>query len=67
MKWIKTSEQLPPLETKVIVYGYDLKRNEQYLFARMYDALDWNIECGYSECNCNTHITHWMSLPPKPD
>lgn len=74
MKWISIKENLPPLNTWVLVYfqeDYDGHRERKYSVHKMYERLtgDWETEEEKKDLlrwTCICQVTHWMLLPEAP-
>ena len=63
-KWIPVTEELPPMETKVLVYyptvSWSVKDHPQFLLGWWRSGLCWLYNCGCRDWEIEP--THWMPL-----
>lgn len=72
MNWKPTSEEMPPLDTKVLIY----MKGEERVGELREDRGDWEesyARCEYwddpyddGKCWDHEDVTHWMPLPEPP-
>lgn len=65
-EWIKCSDRMPEVGTKVIAFRKGKKRNDGPFFAKTYNTLGrpWRFIDGE---RCDIGVTHWMPLPSPPE
>lgn len=74
MNWISVKDKLPEFDTWVLVYSKD--EHNGYNHIKNIEGKDYKIayyyevkfnEPYYTSWTCFGNVTHWMSLPEKPN